>query len=457
MIKPIPIVGGGTGQFDPAANATSVLIPALSGQDAWVDRSGYGPLTPDNYQVVGDGQINLLNGLKFSAGEVYNIFPAGYLNAGASGNYSNGFKSTAINALMGRLGWIQPTYDGVSLDSYNTSSASGRYFNDGGFHAIVDPGNIKAAQKDPSITDGEFNAYLLATQRACVFKALTAVFNKNERLERTLLFERFGRNDYKNTKSGAFVGVLIRPGRKEGLSVQLNSVSLFFDSDVMFTLYLFHEAKKTPVWSQQVTAVADEQTVVNFSEVVINYLENNKSGNFYLGYFQNDLGSASAYNEIVERFNPTYNFAMYPVEMEALPGNYINRNKISYTYSTHGLNVDLLAFRDHTQRILTNPYLFDTLIGLNMAAMVIELINNSTRENKTQRITQEQSQKLYTDLMLAGPTDDFPYVAGLKNQINREVKRVKEEFFSCPTISNVEHNTNDLLDYGMQQPDFFRY
>lgn len=457
MIKPIPIVGGGTGQFDPAADATSVYIPVLAGQDAWVDHSGYGPLTPDKYQVVGDGHINLLGGLKFSSGDLYNVFPAGYVNAGAAGNYSNGFKSTAINALMGRLGWMQPTYDGVPLDSYNTSSISGRYFNDGSFHTLVDPLTIKSAQKDATITDNEFNAFLVSLQRACVYKALTAVFNKNERLERTLLFERFGRNDYKNIKSGAFVGVLIRPGRKEDLSVQLNSVSLNFDSDVTFTLYLFHEAKKTPVWSQSVTAVADQQTVVNFSEVVINYLENNKSGNFYLGYFQNDLGSASAYNEIVERFNPTYNFAMYPVEMEALPGNTINRNKINYTYSTHGLNVDLLAFRDHTQRILTNPNLFDTLIGLNMAAMTVEMVNNSTRFNQDQRLSQEQSQKLYNDLMLAGPTDDFPYMSGLKNQISREVKRVKEEFFPCPQIMNVEHNTNDLLDYGMQQPDFFRY
>lgn len=457
MIKPIPIVGGGTGQFDPVADATSVYIPVLAGQDAWVERSGYGTLTPNNYQIVGDGHINLLNGLKFSVSELYNIHASGLQIAGTPGNYSNGFKSTVVNALLSRLGWMQPTRTGYALDSFNTTSVSGRYFNDGSFHAIVTPENVRQAQEDAEITVGEFNAFLLTLQKASIMKALNAVFNKNERLERALLFERFGRNDYKFTNTGAFVGILLRPGRKEGLSIQVNSVSLYFDSNVTFNLYLFHEAKKTPVWTQSVTAVADEQTVINFSEVIVNYLENNKSGNFYLGYFQSDLGTAKAYNEIVERFNPTYNFAMYPVEMEALPGNYINRNKINYTYSTHGLNVDISAFRDHTQRILTNPYLFDNLIGLNMAAMVIEMINNSTRENKTQRITQEQSQKLYTDLQLAGPTDDFPYMAGLKNQIAREVKRVKEEFFPCPQISNVEHNTNDLLDYGMQQPDFFRY
>ena len=457
MIKPIPIVGGGTGQFDPVVDSTSVYIPVLAGQDAWVEKSGYGTLTPNNYQIVGDGHINLLNGLKFGVNEVYSIHASGLQIAGTPGNYSNGFKSTVENALLSRLGWIQPTKAGYSLDLFNTTSVSGRYFNDGSFHAMVTPDNIRFNQADPDITEGEFNAKLLTMQKACIRKALTAVFNKAERLERTLLFERFGRNDYKFTNTGAFVGILLRPGRDEGLSTQINSVSLYFDSDVTFNLYLFHEAKKTPVWTQAVTAVADEQTVVNFSEVIVNYLENNKSGNFYLGYFQNDLGAAKAYNEIVERFNPTYRFAMYPVEMEALPGNYINRNKIAYTYSTHGLNVDVSVFRDHTQRILSNPYVFDELIGLNMAAMIIELINNSTRENKTQRIAQEQSQRLYNDLMLAGPTDEVPYMAGLKNQIYRETKRVKEEFFPCDKLMNVEHNTNHLLDYGMQQPDFFRY
>jgi len=456
MIKPIPIVGGGSGLYDPPVDATTLYIPALAGQDVWVERTGYGTLNPSSYTVVGDGHINLLGGLKVGLNDQYFIHLTGLQLPGTPGSYSNGFKSTVINALLFRLGWIQPTRTGFTLDSLNTTSISGRYFNDDSFHAIVTPERIRQAQEDPDITQGEFNAKLLTMQKACISKALTAVFNKSERLERTLMFERFGRNDYKKDNTGAFVGVLLRPGRNEGLSIQVNSVSLYFDSNVTFPLYLFHEAKKTPVWSQNVTAVADEQTVVNFSEVIVNYLENNKSGNFYLGYFQSDLGTAKAYNEIVERFNPTYNFAMYPVEMEA-NGNTINRNKISYTYSTHGFNVDVSAFRDHTQRILTNPYLFDTLVGLNMAAMTVEMINNSDRENKTQRITQEQSSKLYTDLQLAGPTDEFPYMAGLKNQIAREVKRAKEEFFPCEKVQNVEHNTNDLLDYGMQQPDFFRY
>lgn len=374
-------------------------------------------------------------------------------------DYSNAFQSDLVlNALVGRIGWQQPTVAGsVTLTGENIQSASGSYFQD--FHSIVTPGNIQAVQEDPNITATEFNALLLSMQQRSIMKALRGVFRKKELLERKLLFERFGRQDYQNPNAGAFVGVRILPPRDFDMSMQIDSVSLYFDTDITFNLYLFHDAKRAPVWVQQVTAVAWQQTVVNFEQFVLNYFENNKSGVFYLGYFQDDLGPAMGINEIVEKFNRLNHFGLTQCELQRLtPGVYeINFNYVAYSIKTHGLNLQCSAFRDHTQQILMAPYMFDTLIGLQMAADVIELIQNSVRSNLSERITKELSQKLYNDLNLAGVTDNQPYSTGLKNQIQAEVNRVRKEFFPKCKPFTVDHDTDQTDIYGMPEIDVFRY
>jgi hypothetical protein len=67
--------------------------------------------------------------------------------------YSNGFDLIKVQgALLGLVGWQQPTALGSPvLSDANLTSRSGRFFNDGSFHAVVTPDNIKASQEDSSI------------------------------------------------------------------------------------------------------------------------------------------------------------------------------------------------------------------------------------------------------------------------------------------------------------------
>lgn len=374
--------------------------------------------------------------------------------------YSNGYNITKVlTALSGRVGWRQPTStDFFTLNAANTTSNSGRCFQD--FHAIVTPQNILDTQEDSSISEDDFNSYLANLQNSVILKCLNGVFNKRELLERKLLFERFGRQDYPNINEGKFVGIRILPARDFGKTCQIDSVILYFDSAVTFNLYLFHDASKAPIWSQSVTAQANKQTIIQITppNQYLNYSENSKSGVFYLGYFQDDLGSAKAINEIVERFNTFYNFGLTPCELPKIAGQVdIDRNNVSYTIKTHGLNLQMMAFRDYSQLIIGNPYLFDELIGLQMAADVIELIQNSSRTNKNERITKEMSSKLYTDLNLAMATDEFPYSTGLKSRIQRELQRVKKEFFPCPKIETTAHDTDKTDIYGVPNIDIFTY
>jgi hypothetical protein len=274
------------------------------------------------------------------------------------------------------------------------------------------------------------------------------------------MFERFGRQDYVNPNTGLFTCVRILPAKSFDVSVQIDNVALKFDSNVTFNLYLFHDSQPTiPLKTIPVTATANTQTVVNIGEVLSYSGHGNKSGVYYLGYFQDDLGTAQGINEIVQIFNPMFNFGCVPIELKKTGATAVDVNQVSFTTKTHGFNVQLSAFRDYTQLIVDNAYLFDNLIGLQMAADVIEMIQNNTRSNKDQRITQELTKILYSDLNHAGPSEESPFSAGLKSKITNEVYRVKHEFFPKKKVTSIIHDTQSCNIYGTPAPllDVFSY
>jgi len=380
----------------------------------------------------------------------------------ASTDYSNGYNVTAVMAaLMNRRRWRQPTRADFPFTLAGTNIWPANSVNPvfESIHKIVSPYNIWAVQEDKDIDVAGFNAYLTNLQADVVLKCLSSVFNKKEFLEKKLMFERFGRQDYINLNTGVFVGVRILPAKLFDVSVQIDNVALKFDADVIFNLYLFHDSQPgVPVKTISVTAVANEQTVINLGHVLSYAGSGNKSGVYYLGYFQDDLGAVHGINEIIENFNPMFNFGCVPIELNKV-GSGIDVNQVSFTIKTHGFNVQLSAFRDYTQLIVDNAYLFDNLIGLQMAADVIEMIQNNTRSNKDQRITGELTKMLYTDLNHAGPTEESPFSAGLKSKITNEVYRVKHEFFPRKKATSITHDTQSKNIYGTPAPvlDAFQY
>lgn len=367
--------------------------------------------------------------------------------------YSNGYDvDKVLTAVMNRRRWRQPTRSDFTIVLTSPNIWAAGDTNSPVFeaeHKIVTPYNLWIVQDDPSITSANFNLLLQNMQRDVVLKCLNSVFSRKEILEKKLLFERFGRQDYLNPNEGRFVGVRITPAKAFDKSVQIDNVALKFNQDITFNLYLFHDSQPlVSLKTYPVTAKANEQTIVSIGDIISYSGVTNKSGSYYLGYFQDDLGSTQAINEIVQRFNPMYNFGVMPVELPALPGHKIDANQISFTIKTHGFNVQLSAFRDFTQSIIDNAYLFDNLIGLQMAADVIELIQNTTRTNKDQRITVELTKMLYSDLNLSMTTEESPFAVGLKSRIAKEQCRVRYEFYPKAKPLSITHDTDNINIYG---------
>lgn len=435
MAKPIQIVIGSGGDYDPGAGETQFSIPSLAGAEYYVSRPGVGIMPYSTYEDLPAGGFTLLGGLETSMDEVWFVTIVEPGSSTASGNYSNGYNVPAvIAALENRIGFRQPTGTGVpTLTSAVTTSNSGRYYQD--FHSLLTVENIKATMPQAGASDAQLITYLQNQRKAVLLRCLNGVFNDAQVIDQPqFVYQRYGINDTLEPNAGKFTGIRIEVANTPDAAVQLDSVQLYFDTDVTFNLYLFKDGIPVPFWSLEVTAEANTLTDVTLSEKVL------KRGLYYLGYFQDDIGSAKAYRQqICEEIEPAY-FSAKSMQADATGATTFNRNEISYPAQPVGLNAEISSFKDYTTAIKRKAAMFDELVGLTMAYSVIEQTIYAVRSNVNERILKDQLDKIGLQLDLNGvaPISDSPHVTGLKQRIERELKRVKQSFYPKAKAITVE-------------------
>ncbi|MBK7885476.1 MAG: hypothetical protein IPJ81_18050 [Chitinophagaceae bacterium] len=442
MSKPIQIIVGGGGQYDPVPDTTDYNNPNLKGIDGYIENEGFGPWKYSDYQILANGGFRLLNGFKFTQNDVFFFHPTGFLFSTTGGSYTNGFNlSKVLSALFGRVGWMQTTgEDNPTLNATNIVSKGGRFFNDGSFHALITLQNIYRVMELVAATDLNFNTYIEQLQKSVIMRCLNGIFNPPEYICQSLLYDRWGYNDTPIANNNKFIAVRIKVPPVVDLATQIDSVALYFDSDVTFNLYLFNDIKKAPVWIGEVDAVANTQTIVTLEDMVLNYIgDANHGGIFYLGYFQSDLGNAKAIkeNDVIFKCNAPYGATM--IEATHIGNHEFDKRNIGYSMQSNGLNPHLSVFRDHTWQIVKKASLFDNAIGLQMAAQVVEQIIFNTRSNSSERALKENVDKAigYMELNGVMPISDSPHTTGLKKQIVQELARMKESFFPKPKATSI--------------------
>lgn len=428
MAKPIFIKVDGAGPYDPAAGAFDCNIPYIKGMDIYLEN-----VNPALYTVLSTGGFRMLSA--FVADAEFFVHLSGIAYGNENTSYTNGFCLARVQAaLFGRLGWMQPAgADQPVLNSTNLISRSGRKFNDTSFHAIVTLMNVKSVMEQADASDADFNAFLEGLQRAVNLRFVNAVFSPAELISQNLLYTRWGYQDTPVANTGKFIAWRIKVPPVSDLAVKINSVSLFFDTNCTFNLYLFNDAKKAPVWLGEVSAVANTQTVVTLTDIVLNHIGGaNMGGIFYFGYFQNDLGAAKAIRESASNFKTKMAYSATMIEVHAIGANDFERTHIGYSsFQTYGLNLDISVFRDHTVAIERQAALFDNGNGLQMAAQIGEMIMYTKRSNGEQRILQDATTALNASLDITGtaPISDGPQSFGLRQQVLKEITRVKDSFF----------------------------
>lgn len=438
MSLPIEITVG-SGGMSPAPGTTEYINPFLKGKEFYVTSSGYGPLPYSAWEPLTEGGFRLLNA-EFSEEETYFVVITSVSDVVGETAYTNGFNyQRVINAMLPRLGFRQPSIAGFNIvNAGNRTSTSGRYFDD--FHALVNIKNIKETNPDAKISDADFNAYLESLKKSVIMRCLNGVLNVPEQLERVLLYDRQdSQPEVKIDNKGLFVGYAIDVARADDIAVQLESVSLLFDQDTEFKLYLFKDGKKTPVWIQEVSALAEEPTVVNLNTLVLNYIgQFTRGSRFYFGYFQDDLGTAKAIREQSCSWGKQLCFSAKSFSSPA-NGNNFDRAQIATTYDAFGLNLEVSAFRDHTNAIVKQAHLFDELVGLQMAYTIIEQAIYAVRSNATERTLKGELDKagIQMDLNGVAAVPGTPTSTGLKHRIDREMKRVRDGFYPRFRAQNI--------------------
>jgi len=329
----------------------------------------------------------------------------------------------AKKALFGRVGWKkQPNSFKYDLSADNIKSLSGRNFQS--FHKIVTLKNILYCIEDENADSEEFNEYLKDLQNDAILACLSGIFNEDELLEQSFIIDN-RTEDVPETKeySGKTVGYKLKSPEDNTYIIVIKSVMLFFDNDTDIKLFCCH-SKIGTIWEKIVHCEEKKQTIIPIDDLILQYsTESYKGGFFYFGYEADNLTPLEFRNSFFLQTNI----------LGYVPFEYSDINTIRETTNTYGLNIEFCAYRDFTEIIKNNASLFDTAIGLQVAATVVELILNSDRSNSNERIAKEAGGILYNDLNTAYPTPEFPYTTGLKNQLSREIKRLKKNLLPRPT------------------------
>ncbi len=327
------------------------------------------------------------------------------------------FNAEAIKkTLSGRIGWretipvTRPDGSTVPVSDKNKESRSGRHFQD--FHQIVTLRNTYDNIEIENANAAQFNEYLENLQDSAIMGSVSAVLDADSLIEQSLIFSRRSDKSTSTQRVSTKMGYKISIAQNPSYCSVIKNASLLFAESGEVEL-IFTHSNHGELQRKKITVEANIETVIPI-DLPLFYSCDKYKGGFFFVYFETNLLPVEP--ECPD-FNKTGIFRAEPFEGDDL-------NNISFTSRTYGLNLEICAYRDFTHIIKNSPSVFDTLIGLQMAATVIELMINSTRSNHAQRLTGEAAGRLYADLNQMYPSPEFPYSTGIRGQIAREIKRV---------------------------------
>lgn len=343
---------------------------------------------------------------------------------------SNGFDINQVyNTLNQRIKW---QYLGAQ-------SQSGRYYED--FHTLCNPDLIKSLMPSATgkVTDAQLSEYLQSLARISILEMVNAVYNAPATIDPAMLC--FYRGDWvlypqPVANQHQFVGLKLLIAKGD-YAMKMNTVELFFNKDCTFNLYLYNDMTLPPIYSIEVSALANQQVYFDLSnDAILNYITTNinKGGTFYFGYYQDDIEAQGAkamyYSIAMQQFKPCRVWAFSSPMTETPQGRNFQRNQIGSNNLTYGLNLEITTYIDGTNNIIRNAHLFDEIIGLQVTAKVIEAMVFSVRTNVNERNIQNipELSTLYNELNLARPSEDLPFSVGLRKQIERAVFQAKKAF-----------------------------
>lgn len=299
--------------------------------------------------------------------------------------------------LSGVVGWRQPLETEFAIvDAPNLVSSSGLVFQ--GFHSLVTIENLRNVVPE-SLSDADFNTFIFDIQKDAIAKVVQGVFQKKKPQTKALL-DKLRLYDNANIKDDPipnvaqrWVGFKIDLNKNNNLKVVIDALGSEFDGiKTDLTISLFHSSQKAAIKTFALTTLLSDSKFDDLTDFTLDYLTF-IGGTYYIGYKQDDLGSVQALNrtfEISERANRPKHFDIEPIRVENYTGiELFDIDDIEISSETHGLNFEFTATIDLTNLISDQKQIFANLIGMQVAADVLEKIFNSTRTNAIKKETRD--------------------------------------------------------------------
>lgn len=335
-------------------------------------------------------------------------------------------------SLFGGVGWRQPTLSGYDIvDSDNQQSDSGLFFQDASSFCTIQ--NVKDSQQDVDVSDAQFNDYLKSLQESCIVEACNKITaNESDLVQSVNLYPYEKAFNETLEKRGRFVGFEFGQPRCLSMIGRIPWIELSFNEDVVFDIHLFNSNRKDPIETKSVTASANESVIFDLG-YFIGDNDQFKGGNFYLGYFEDDLGTAKAIKKDYDLSNfqvSTKLFDVNPISLDVNGTQIDVRNPISES-DTFGLNIGVDIYNDYTELIIRNKNMFWNAISYQMSEKVLSVLFTSVRSNRTQRNLKLDAGDVLFDLH----GDKERGIKGVKSKLFMAIADIKKMIFYKPLIS----------------------
>lgn len=330
-----------------------------------------------------------------------------------------------ISNIEQRIGWRQPfdTQNAI-VDAFNLTSNSGKFFQD--YSKAVRIENLRTSWTQ--LNDADFNAKLKQeTDEAIVRASYAAVNGASDLIETKPLFHF--ENDFLNkvpNVTDKFVGFELQLKKKEGVAIKLNKIMSQFDGIISpLKLYIYHSTQKDAIFTVDITTQIDSVKTQNNDTTL--YYQNDLyvGGTFYIGYYQNDLGSTQAYNREFERADIQNRYECISMRSISVINSGIQLfdvNDIVNESETWGLNFDISVYKDWTQLIIDNISVIEDLLGYQTVAMFINSMLYNNRNNDFQKSNERR-------FLIELKGLDGAKELGIETKLEKELERVQQVFF----------------------------
>lgn len=275
------------------------------------------------------------------------------------------------------------------------------------YHALLTLENLyKSAPQFSQVSDFQnwLDGKLQSSAVKAVSRLVTTKANKEvtkSLLERTRVYNGVGNIGDKIVKAGRFVGFRIYSPHQ--IKIVISQIGVQFDTLQSLKIYLFHSSQVEPVAEPTVNI----QKAVSLEWITEEFNLNNQTldgGEFYLGYYEDDLSGQAINREVdlstlpscasCNRQDYSYRSAWKKyLKIDTISATYTTKGElfevedVTEHYDTNwGLNLQMSAYCDLTHVIQDQKELLTDLVGYQTAADLLEEIAYSTRDNHSKEI-----------------------------------------------------------------------